>query len=45
MKIAIAIVLTIIWMIFTDDACHKDKPVVIHYILGLLLAAFWGSIL
>lgn len=46
MKIAIAIVLTLVWVIYTANACHKDdRPVIIHYFLGLLLATFWGSIL
>lgn len=46
MKIAIAIMLTLIWIIYTTNACHKDdKPVIVHYFLGLLLAAFWCSIL
>lgn len=46
MKIAITIVLTLIWIVYTANACHKDdKPVILHYFLGLLLAAIWGSIL
>jgi len=46
MKIAIATVLTLVWIVCTANACHKDdKPVVLHYFLGLLLAAIWGHIL
>lgn len=46
MKIAVAIVLTLVWIIYTVDACHKDdEPVILPYVLGLLLAAIWGSIL
>lgn len=45
MKIAITIVLTLIWVVYTVNACRKDKPVVLPYCLGLLLAAVWSSIL
>ena len=46
MKIAITAVLTLIWIVYTTNACHKDdKPVVLPYFLGLLLAAIWGHIL
>jgi hypothetical protein len=46
MKIAIAIVLTLVWIVYTANACRKDdKPIILHYFLGLLLAAFWCRIL
>ena len=46
MKIAIAIVLTLVWIVYTANACHKDdKPVILPYFLGLILAAIWGNIL
>ena len=46
MKIAIAIVLTLVWVVYTASACHEDdKPVILPYFLGLILAAIWGNIL
>lgn len=43
--IVLAILFSLVWLIYASDANHRQTSLTPAYISGFALAMFWGSIL